>query len=387
MKHYHYIIAGAGCAGLSLAVYLADCARLHGKRILVIDKDAKDENDRTWCFWETAPGLFEKIVHRRWEKVWFHSVNGASSLLDIRPYTYKMIRSVDFYNHARSIIRRRSNFTIKQLNIEKMWSEKDHAFIRAGGETIAADYIFSSIPTSPLEKQKGKHYLVQHFRSWTIQADEDAFDANAATLMDFRAIQHQGVAFVYTLPVSATEAMVEYTLFSEGPLPQAEYEKALREHMAKHFPHMTFRVAEETGGVIPMTNHRFAPHEGRIVFIGTVGGQTKPSTGYTFRFIQQHSRRLTDQLAGSGHPYLSRRSGWKRFHFYDSVLLRMLSEKSPEGAVVFSRMFTRNPAPRVFRFFDNVSSLREELLLTMSLKKLRFIRAAWKELWLRITGH
>ncbi|MGN7720005.1 lycopene cyclase family protein [Chitinophaga sp. 22620] len=386
MKHYHYIIAGAGCAGLSLAVHMADCARLHGKKVLVIDKDAKEENDRTWCFWETAPGLFEKTVHRRWEKVWFHSVSGASSLLDIRPYTYKMIRAADFYRHARGVIRRRSNFTVRQLNIEKMWSDKDRAFIQAGKEIIAADYIFSSIPVSPSEKQKGKHYLVQHFRSWTVQAAENVFDAEAATLMDFRAMQHQGVAFIYTLPLSAREAMVEYTLFSESPQPREVYEKGLEEHMTKHFPGTAFKITEETGGVIPMTNHRFPPHEGRIVFIGTAGGQTKPTTGYTFRFIQQHSRRLTDQLAGNGHPYLGRRTGWKRFHFYDGILLRMLSEKSAQGAALFSRMFTRNPAPRIFRFFDNVSSVREEILLTLSLRRLGFMRAAWKELWQRISG-
>ncbi|MGN6510637.1 MAG: lycopene cyclase family protein [Chitinophaga sp.] len=384
MKHYHYIIAGAGCAGLSLAVHFADCARLQGKRVLIIDKDTDVDNNRAWCFWETAPGIFETIVHRRWEKVWFHGADGISSLLHIRPYTYKMVRATDFYRHARSIIRRRSSFYFRQLHIEKMWSEKDYAFIRAGGETIAADYIFSSIPISPLEKQKGKHYLVQHFRSWTVQAEKDTFDPEAATLMDFRPLQQHGVSFVYTLPVSPREAIVEYTVFSEAPLPAHEYDKVLQEYMSRQFPGTAFRVSGEIDGVIPMTNHQFALHEGRIVFIGTAGGQTKPTTGYTFRFIQQHSRRLTDMLAGSGHPYLGRRTGWKRFHFYDSVLLRMLSERKVEGAAVFSRLFTRNPAQRVFRFFDNVSSVREEFLLMMSLRKLRFFRAAWREWWQRV---
>ena len=157
-------------------MHLADCARLRGKRVLIIDKDTKEENDRTWCFWETAPGLFEKIVHRRWEKVWFHEENGVSYLLDIRPYTYKMIRFGDFYRYARSIIHRHPNFTIRQLHIEKLWSEKDHAFILAGSETIAADYIFSSIPIAPLEKQKGKHYLMQHFLSWVVKTAHPVFD-------------------------------------------------------------------------------------------------------------------------------------------------------------------------------------------------------------------
>jgi glycine/D-amino acid oxidase-like deaminating enzyme len=56
---FDYIIAGGGLAGLSLAFYLNESEHLRGKKVLIIDRDAKRRNDRTWCFWEREPGAFE----------------------------------------------------------------------------------------------------------------------------------------------------------------------------------------------------------------------------------------------------------------------------------------------------------------------------------------
>jgi lycopene beta-cyclase len=82
---YDYIISGAGCAGLSLLMHLLDSGGVAGKKILVLDKDAKQTNDRTWCFWEQEPGLFEPIVKKEWQHLWFHA-GGLSKKLDLQPY-------------------------------------------------------------------------------------------------------------------------------------------------------------------------------------------------------------------------------------------------------------------------------------------------------------
>ena len=69
---FNYIIAGAGCAGLSLLYRLLKEPLLNSMKILVIDKETKIQNDRTWCFWENQPGLFEPIVYHQWKKLEFH---------------------------------------------------------------------------------------------------------------------------------------------------------------------------------------------------------------------------------------------------------------------------------------------------------------------------
>src|SRR5687767_3750621 len=103
-EKYDYIIAGMGCAGLSLAVHLINSKKFSHKKILIIDKDDKKKNDRTWCFWEKEAGLFESIVYRRWKKAWVHD-SSLSKLMDLSPYEYKLIRGIEFYNYCISLIR------------------------------------------------------------------------------------------------------------------------------------------------------------------------------------------------------------------------------------------------------------------------------------------
>ena len=50
-KHYDFIIAGAGAAGLSLLMRLMAAGIQQQTSILLIDKAPKQHNDRTWCFW------------------------------------------------------------------------------------------------------------------------------------------------------------------------------------------------------------------------------------------------------------------------------------------------------------------------------------------------
>jgi lycopene beta-cyclase len=59
------------------------------KKILVIDRAPKTTNDRTWCFWEKGTGIFEPVVHQKWQQVHFYS-NYFSGLLDLSPYGYTL---------------------------------------------------------------------------------------------------------------------------------------------------------------------------------------------------------------------------------------------------------------------------------------------------------
>jgi len=59
MPTYDYIIIGAGAAGLMLADTMGKDAFFAEKSILLLDKDTKETNDRTWCFWEKGTGLFD----------------------------------------------------------------------------------------------------------------------------------------------------------------------------------------------------------------------------------------------------------------------------------------------------------------------------------------
>jgi lycopene beta-cyclase len=96
---YDFIFLGAGCASLSIIMRMIKSDNFADKKILVIDKEPKTKNDRTWCFWEKQDGFFESIVHKKWERISFLS-DGFSSDMKIAPYKYKMIRGIDLYQQC-----------------------------------------------------------------------------------------------------------------------------------------------------------------------------------------------------------------------------------------------------------------------------------------------
>jgi lycopene beta-cyclase len=127
-----------------------------------------------------------------------------------------------------------------------------------------------------------------------------------------------------------------------------------------------------------MTDYKFPSHQNNIINIGTAGGQTKGSSGYTFHFIQKHSRAIIDALVQTGKPFVRPLS--KRFNFYDSVLLKVLNEGRTPGKKVFTELFKKNPVDKVFKFLDNESSLREEVKIISSLPTLPFLKAGIKQI-------
>lgn len=374
-QHYDYIITGTGCAGLSLAMHLIQSGQFGNKKVLLVDETLKNKNDRTWCFWEKEKGLFEPIVFRQWEKLWFHG-EGFSKALSIQPFHYKMIRGIDFYEYCLNEIQKHDNFHLQQGKVEEVFSAEKTGIV-INGQTITCDYIFNSILfEKPVLKPK-EHWLLQHFKGWVVQTKDNAFGNDAATLMDFRISQKYGTAFCYVLPFSATEALVEYTLFTPSLLEEEQYDEELKTYIQSILKIQDYLVADTEFGIIPMTNYRFPKKHNRIIHIGTAGGQTKGSSGYTFYFIQKHSKAIVENLVRNGTPYVAPSSF--RFHFYDSVLLHILQHNKLPGKQIFSTLFKKNSAAEVLTFLNNESSIGGELKIISSLPTLPFLKAAIKQ--------
>ncbi|HWJ91762.1 MAG TPA: lycopene cyclase family protein [Flavisolibacter sp.] len=374
---YDYIIAGAGCAGLSLAMHLIRSGDFGNKKILLIDRAPKTVNDRTWCFWEMGTGLFERIVYAEWERLLFFARDFSGELV-IDPYRYKMIRGIDFYDHCLERIRAEPNFTIRFEPVDHVFSSDVTTGISVGGRTIHCEYVFNSIIFErPLLSEK-EYWMLQHFRGWLVETDAPLFSPQLATLMDFRTGQQWGTAFFYVLPFSEKRALIEYTLFSPQVLDAEQYSQGLDKYIREVLQIDRYRTVDEESGVIPMTNCQFLPNQNNIINIGTAGGQTKGSSGYTFQFIQKHSAQLTAQLKATGKPFI--RAGRRRHSFYDSILLNILHHKVLTGESIFTRLFEKNAPARVLKFLDNETSLAEELKIISSLPTMPFLKAAIEQM-------
>jgi lycopene beta-cyclase len=377
---FDYIISGAGAAGLSLLMRLMQHRAFDSKKILVVDKAPKDQNDHTWCFWENRPGLFEPVVHHKWQQVHFFS-NHFSGQLDLAPYEYKMVRSVDFYRFVMQEALQHANVSFIYGDVEATGNEGNKAVVIVDGARYTADYVFNSILFHKPAVPRDKHYLLQHFKGFLIETPGARFDPSAATLMDFRVSQQHGTTFMYVLPVANNRALVEYTLFTKELLEESAYTTALKNYISDTLGVEDYTIVEEEFGVIPMTNITFIKRVDRVINLGTAGGQTKGSSGYTFQFIQKHSEKLVLSLLEHGHPKDEESFAGKRFKMYDSILLNVLQNNRLPGDLIFSELFKKNPTDRVLRFLDNETTLEDEINLVATLPVKEFMKAGWQEIF------
>lgn len=352
------------------------------KKILVIDQSPKTANDRTWCFWEKEAGLFEPIVHHRWQTLQFYS-DSFSKEFSISPYQYKMIRGVDLYDLVKKTTAAHANIEWRQEKVTALTTENELARVTTDQAQYTAEYVFNSIHFGdimqhPLGERKGNRdvYLLQHFKGWVIETVEPYFDAAKATFMDFRVSQEQGTTFFYVLPTSPTTALVEYTLFTEKLLSPEAYDEALKGYITSYLQLKNYTIQHEEFGVIPMTNHRFPLQQGRVVYTGIAGGQAKGSSGYAFRFIQKRADAIVKALMGSGQIDLRNSLVSRKFALYDSVLLQVLAKRKMPGSEIFAAIFRHNPPQRVLCFLDNETNLAEDLQIMRSVPTAVFLPAA-----------
>jgi lycopene beta-cyclase len=395
---YDLVFLGGGCATLSLLTRVIESGACSDKRFLIIDPSDKKSNDRTWCFWEKGSGYFEKLVHHEWGELDFKQPRFSDSL-DMDGYRYKMIRGIDFYEYCLQVLQASGQVDFLQDEITDWSIEKTDSqgeILNSSGEilritgkktekiSVKANLIFNSIPLDLGKKQPGVVNLLQHFKGVIVESDQFNFDPHRATLMDFRVSQTEGTTFIYVLPLSKNKALVEYTLFTADLLSTEQYNQGIADYITTYLGVSDYKIVEEEFGIIPMTSQQFPWYANGAFNIGTAGGQTKGSSGYTFQFIQKRSAQLAALLQNSSDwsklksTLIQLQGDAKRFHFYDRVLLNVLAANYYPGDQVFATLFEKNPAHRVFQFLDNETNLLQELQIISTLPTWPFLKAALK---------
>jgi lycopene beta-cyclase len=380
---YDLIIAGAGLSGLSLLYHTRQQPALKNKRILLIERAAKTANDRTWSFWEAGEGVFEHLVAKQWNDVFFYS-NYIEKQLEMDKYSYKMIRGIDFYNYMNDFVANDANTTIVYGNIENIKTTEKCAIVTVNNTEYRSEFVCSSLYESA-PQQAEKHYLLQHFKGWIIRTEKPFFDASKATLMDFRVAQEGDCRFVYVLPTDAHTAMVEYTVFSANLLADEEYDENLKNYIHNYLNINNYSIEHVESGVIPMTNAHFETQvSARVLQIGTAGGNTKPSTGYTYQSIQKNCAAIVAHYTKTGSLKDFKPENKPLFMLYDSTLLRIMAHKKLSVDAIFSDLFRQNPASRILRFLDNETTLPDDVKIMSSVPIFPFLKAAIKEAYLAI---
>ncbi|WP_329171624.1 lycopene cyclase family protein [Streptomyces sp. NBC_01477] len=369
MPRSEVVIVGAGAAGLSLAYRL--CGPADGAPVRVVLVDAPPgplrPPPRTWCFWEPPGGEYDDVLSASWQRLRVRGRDGTETVTRPAPLRYKMLRSDAFESLVERRLAACPGFRRVTATVTEVGDAPDGGRVVARGErgdrvVLHARYVFDSRP--PRRLPAARTTLLQHFTGWFVETERPVFDPATADLMDFRTPQPaHGLSFGYVLPLGPRTALVEYTEFSRAVLDTAGYARALRHYTGPVLGIGAHRVTSVERGVIPMTDGRFPGRAGRSVFrVGTAGGATRPSTGYTFAAVQRQSSAIAAQVRGGGRFRLPPPYGaWPRA--MDAVMLRALDTGRVDGADFFAGLFRAVPGTRLLRFLDGTTHRYEDVLV------------------------
>ena len=352
MKEFDYIIIGGGCAGLSLAYELDIHEKLKDKTLAIIEPRSEYKKDKTWSFWKVTPHNFDDCVKKSWENFSIN-ITGKTNFLECKNYPYQSIDSGLFYEKINNRLKENKNIfffkNIKEINPKN-------------------SFIFNSVPNI----KKDHINLWQHFSGVEIETKNNFFDAEIFNLMDFDCEQRDSVHFFYTLPYSKNKALVETTWLSKmNDNSQKDYDQQIKDYIEKHLKIQNYEITYKEEGAIPLFYPSYEKEKNKID-IGTAGGMTRLSTGYTFLNIQEHSKFIRENIENISTT--SRFVINKKYQFLDDIFLRVLNKHPEKMPDIFFNMFKTSPKT-VIKFLSNKSNYLEDLSIILRMPKMTFIKA------------
>lgn len=406
IEEFDLVFVGMGAANSLLFMRLANSGTLLKKRIAIIEPDHKLNNDRTFCFWSYEEEIkqfnLDHLISHSWSKC-----TSASRLNEsIAPYKYYHISGIDLYQKTKSVIAQfpvkyfRETLNDQQLSHQPLSPKKskipiitkhpnilpsanssNSIFIQLENTIISSKWAFDSRPPTFNPPKKNEVSLVQSFWGWVIETENNCFDPDTFVMMDFTIDQNDSTQFLYILPYSCNQALVELTAFNSKSIRKTYAENLLfTEIQSRYGAHKI--ISTETGN-IPMSTAQIIQASNHPAYIptGARAGNIKPSTGYSFLNSCQHALEIEKHL--SSEQQQSTPKNLNRFAFYDRLLLSILKKHPQKGKNIFESLFKSNSTSDVIRFLREETSGLNEIKLLSSLPIPRFLIAAIHDIFHR----
>ncbi|MDP2175583.1 MAG: beta-carotene 15,15'-dioxygenase, Brp/Blh family [Bacteroidota bacterium] len=374
---YDYVFIGLGASNSLILLKLLQKGLLESKKVAIFEPDKKNVNDKTYCFW-AAPS--DPIVNDL-KPLITHSYNAIvvndSPLQNIQNQVYYYIQSIDLYAHTLQIVHN-NNFPVFSLKVETLSSKADIQFVHTSEGTLSAHFVFDSRTPSWKNLKKSDIYLNQSFYGIHVRCENEVFQENAFEMMNFNVDQSDYTQFVYTLPFSSRESLIELTRFGSETI-QIPYAKEILDKKIKEV-YGNYQVIAEEFGCIPMTNCNIphSEHKG-VLNTGARANLIKPSTGYGFKNMFEFASVVSAKIAINKTDHFNKINieSKKRFKFYDTLLLIILQKWPFLGKPIFSKLFKSQSIQTVFAFLDEKTTLLQEIKLFSSLPWPPFLKAVW----------
>jgi lycopene beta-cyclase len=193
--------------------------------------------------------------------------------------------------------------------------------------------------------------------------------------MDFDCEQRNSVHFFYTLPYSKNKALIETTWLSKmSDNSQKDYDIQIKGYIKNHLNIKDYKITYKEEGAIPLFNPS-NNNEVNKINIGTAGGMTRLSTGYTFLNIQEHSKYIRKNIENITEIKIFKIS--KKYQFLDKIFLRVLEKHAKKMPYIFFKMFEGSPETTI-KFLSNKSNFIEDLSIISKMPKWTFMKALFK---------
>jgi lycopene beta-cyclase len=345
------VIAGGGLSGCLAGLALAE--RCPDLSFLLVEQDERFGGNHVWSFFDSDVAeedrwLVELLAARRWPDhevqfprrsrrigIGYNSVKSAE--LD------RLMRArlrPDQYRLGRSIVELGTNHIL--LNDGQRIEAGGVIDARGPGRTEGLDLAW--------QKFVGRTYRCGHRHG-----------CKRPVIMDARVEQESGYRFVYTLPFSDTELMVEDTYYSTSPTLDAALIREQLEIYVRQQDWQPAEMIEEETGILPVLlggdlAKLWPASEPEVARLGLRGGFFHPTTGYSLPDAVRNATLLARQQDFSTsalHRLYRNRADelWESRRFYQLLNRMLFRAAEPAERYRVLQHFYRLPEPLIARFY------------------------------------
>jgi lycopene beta-cyclase len=362
---YDFVFIGLGASNSLILLALEENGLIQNKKIAVFEPDTKSNNDKTYCFWahpeDSIVITLKSIISRSFKSIRINET--IEENIENCPYHY--IRSIDLYEHTRKIVNA-ANMDIYPINVEEITVDGTLNELHTEEGIYYAQYIFDSRPPALNTIPNNEIHLHQSFLGWHVKCEKAVFQTDRFDMMNFNIDQNEFTQFMYVIPFSAHEALVEFTRFGSERIELTYANKVLEDYITREFGE--FEKLNQEVGCIPMTTFTFPPSQNEgILNTGARANLIKPSTGYGFKFMFEFAKVVSQRMANNDLQHFNEISlqTKSRFKFYDRLLLLILLLCPKDGKRIFTSLFYKRSVPSIFQFLDEKTNLFDEIKIFM----------------------
>ena len=372
---YDFLFIGLGAGNSLILLSLLKKGLASNKKIAVVEPTKKNTNDKTYCFWASPNDSIvtdlKPIISHFYTAI---EVNGSPSQ-NIEKQPYYFIKSIDLYEH---IINKLVNEDIPILSFyaDTIISVDEIYHLNTSGGIIKSKFIFDSRTPPYSQLSSNEIYLNQSFYGLHIKCEKPVFLKDSFEMMNFNVDQSDFTQFVYTLPFSSNESLIELTRFGSEKI-DLDYAKKILDKKIKA-EYGSYEIVAEESGCIPMTSYQHPKNDFQgVLNTGAKANLIKPSTGYGFKNMYNFASIVSDNIYIENFKHFNQISLHKksRFRFYDILLLTILLIWPKKGKKIFTNLFKSQNIYTIFLFLDEKTTVGQEIKIFASLPIFTFIKS------------